>query len=57
MALVPDYTPMDGGAVKGQEFSSVQDGIKALGKAHDMRSGTSLRSFPNAALQTVPMFV
>ena len=31
-ALVPDYTPMDGGPVKGQEFSSVQDGIKALGK-------------------------
>ena len=31
-ALVPDYTPIDGGPVKGQEFCSVQDGIKALGK-------------------------
>ena len=28
----------------------------ALGKAH-MRSTTSLRSFPNVALETVPMFV
>ena len=30
-------------------FSSVQDGIRALGKGH-MRSTPSLRSFPNVAL-------
>ena len=36
--------------------SSVQDGIYALGKAH-MRSTPSLRSFPNVAFETVPMFV
>ena len=34
------------------QFSSVQDGIHALGKAH-MRSTLSLRSFPNVAFQTV----
>ena len=35
-------------------FSSVQDGIDALGKAH-MRSTRlySIRSFPNVALETV----
>ena len=38
------------------QFSSVQDGIYALGKAH-MRSTPSLRSFPNVAFETVPMFV
>ena len=37
-------------------FSSVQDGIYALGKAH-MRSTRSLRSFLNVAFETVPMFV
>ena len=37
-------------------FSSVQDGIYALGKAH-MRPTPSLRSFPNGALETVPMLV
>ena len=39
-----------------KQFSSVQDGIYALGKAH-MRSIPSLRSFPSVAFQTVPMFV
>ena len=38
------------------EFNSVQDGIYALRKAH-MRSTLSLRSFPNIAFETVPMFV
>ena len=36
--------------------SSVQDGICALRKAH-MRSTPSLRSFPNVALETVPILV
>ena len=36
-------------------YSSVQDGIYALGKAN-MRSTQSLGSFPNVASQTVPMF-
>ena len=34
------------------QFSSVQDGIYAL-----MLSTLSLRSFPNVAFETVPMFV
>ena len=38
------------------QFSSVQDGIYALGKAH-MRSTSSLRSFPNVVFKTVPTFV
>ena len=38
------------------QFSSVQDGIYALGNA-DMRSTQSFRSFPNFAFDTVPMFV
>ena len=38
------------------QFSSVQDGISALGKAH-MRATPSLRSFPNVASETVPVFV
>ena len=38
------------------QFSSVQDGIYALGKAH-MRSTPSLRSFPNVAFETVPVFL
>ena len=37
-------------------FRSVQDDIYALGKAH-MRSTPSLRSFPNVAFETVPVFV
>ena len=37
-------------------FSSVPDGIYALGKAH-MHSTPSLRSFPNAAFETVAMFI
>ena len=36
------------------QFSSVHDGIYALGKVH-MRSTSSLRSFPNVAFETVPM--
>ena len=35
------------------QFSSVQDGIYALGKAHIH----SLRSFPNVAFETVPMLI
>ena len=38
------------------DFSSVQDGIYALGKAH-MRSNPSLRSFPSVVFETVPMRV
>ena len=37
-------------------FSSVQDGICVLGEVH-MRSAPSLRTFPNVAFETVPMFV
>ena len=37
-------------------ISSVQNGIYVLGKAH-MCSTPSLRSFPNVAFETVPMFV
>ena len=37
-------------------FSSVQDGIYALGKTH-MRSTPTLTSFPNVAFETVPMLV
>ena len=39
----------------GLYVSSIQDGIYALEKAH-MRSTPSLRSFPNVAFETVPMF-
>ena len=38
------------------QFSSVQDGIHAAGKAH-MRSTPSLRRFRNVAFETVPMLV
>ena len=38
------------------QFSSFQDGIYALGKAH-MRSTPSLGNFPNVAFETVAMFV
>ena len=38
------------------QFSSVQDGIYAHGKAR-MRSTPSLRIFPNAAFETVPKLV
>ena len=38
------------------QFSLVQRGFYALGKAH-LRSTPSLRSFPNVAFETVPMFV
>ena len=38
-----------------EEFSSVEDCIYALQKAH-MRSVPSLRSFPNVAFETVPTF-
>ena len=37
------------------QFSSVQDGIYALGKG--MRSAPSLRRVPNVAFKTVPVFV
>ena len=37
------------------QFSLVQDGIYAFGKAH-MRSTQSLRSFPTIAFEMVPMF-
>ena len=37
-------------------FGSVQGGIYALGKAH-VRSTPSLRSSPNIAFETIPMFV
>ena len=43
-------------AYSSVQFSSVQDGIYALRKAH-MRSTPSLRSFPSLALETVPMLV
>ena len=38
------------------QFTSVQDGIYVIGKAH-MRSTLSLRSFPNVSFEMVPMFV
>ena len=38
------------------QFSPVQDGIYTLRKAH-MHSTLSLRSFPDIAFETVPMFV
>ena len=41
--------------VSSVQFSSVQDGNYPLGKAH-IRSTPSLRSFPNVAIETVPMF-
>ena len=44
-------------ACKKLQFSSVHDGIYALGKAIIMRSTPSLSSFPNAVFETVPMFV
>ena len=37
------------------QFSSVQDGIYTVGKAH-MCSTPSLRSFPSVAFETVPTF-
>ena len=37
-----------------QQFSSVQAGIYALGKAHKYALHPSLRSFPNVAFETVP---
>ena len=40
----------------GLRFSSVPDGIYALGKSL-MRSIPSLRRFPNVPDETVPMFV
>ena len=43
-------------ALGSQQFSSVQDGIYALGKVR-MCSTLSLGTFPNVAFETVPMFV
>ena len=40
----------------GAVLSSVQDGIYVLRKDHT-RSTPSLRSFPNIAFETVPMFI
>ena len=45
-----------GGFISKHLLTSVIDGIDAIGKTH-MRSTPSLRSFPNVALETVPMFV
>ena len=42
--------------ISGVQFSSVQDGICALGKVH-MLSTLSYRSFPSVAFETVPMFM
>ena len=33
------------------QFNSIQDGIYALGKAHNMRSAPSFRSVPNVAFE------
>ena len=39
------------------QFSSVQNGIHALGKAHTIMCSTpSLRDSPNVAFETVPVF-
>ena len=38
------------------QFSLVEDGIYALGKAH-VHSTTSHGSFPNVAFETVPVLV
>ena len=38
------------------QFSPVQDGIYALGKAHRC-STQSLRNFPNVAFEMVPLFI
>ena len=48
--------PRLSGVSSSVQFSSVQDGIYALLKAH-VRSTPSLRSFPNVSLETVPMLV
>ena len=43
-----------------RQFISIQDGICALGKAHNYAvhpMAVSLRGFPNVAFETVPMFV
>ena len=45
-----------GGGGLYSHLSSIQDGIYALRKAH-MRSTPILRSFPNVALETIPVFV
>ena len=39
------------------QFSSIQGGICALGKAHIMCSAPSLRSIPSVAVETVPTYV
>ena len=47
-----------GRAISHRQFSSVQDGIYALGKAHICAPPPSLRSFPPMLpLKTVPMLV
>ena len=47
---LPNTKPQ--GLVSKAQFSSVQGGIYALGKAH-MRSTPSLGSFPNVAFETL----
>ena len=49
-------SPMHGDKARPVQFSSVQDGICAVGKAHT-RSTQPLRSVPNVAFERVPMFV
>ena len=49
-------SPVKNSLLSSVQFSLVQDGIYALGKAH-MRSTPSLRSFSNVALETVPILV
>ena len=46
-----DFNPSSSSSL---QFSSDQDGIYVLGKAH-VRSTPSLRSFANVAFETVPM--
>ena len=47
-ATSPFTEPLDSAILR---FSSVQDGIYALGKAH-MRSAPCLKGFPNVAFET-----
>ena len=51
-----DRSPVSSVQFSSVQFSSARYGIYALGKAH-MRSTVSLRSFPNAAFERVPMLV
>ena len=55
-ALLEGHRECDREQLSSVQFSSVQDGFYAIGKAH-MRSTPSLGSFPDVALETVPMLV